>query len=361
MGVEKYLTSSVSTRVPMDNRIKSSAVTLLDASGFAWLMKPFFGGRGMILTLHSVIPPDSISLCPGIAITTSQLEAILEFFREKKWDVIALRDVPDRLRSRNRGRYFVCITLDDGYADNLQLAAPLFRKYETPYSLFVITGVLDRTFLPFFSLIDDIVLSNSKIEFSHPVKGMLSFNCDSLESKRAAAATLRTIGFRDPKSMTKTLEDYCKSAGLSLDRLTDDLMLSWKQVKTIAKDKLATIGSHTVTHARLAAHSSEDAAQEMQVSRARLQSELGCSIEEIAYPFGSVPDCCSDRDFRIAREAGYLRGVTTQRWNLFPQHRNELLSLPRVGISLTHSANNRFVRVSAYGAWNVACRLIKGA
>lgn len=344
----------------MDNRLKSSAVTLLDLSGLAWLAKPFFAGRGMILTLHRVIGPDSTSLTPGSALTTNHLEAILQFIRQEKWDVIALRDVPDRLRARHGGPYFVCITLDDGFADNLHLAAPLFRQYETPYSVFVVTGVLDRTFVPFFGVIDHLLLSKSRIELRHPVKGLLAFDCDTVERKRTVAASLRAIGWRDPDSMAKALADYCRSQGLSLAQIIDALMLSWDQVRILAQDELATIGSHTVTHAQLAARSAEDAAREMSVSRNRLRSELGRPVEEIAYPFGAVPDCCGERDFQIAREVGYLRGVTTNRWNLFPRHQNDLLALPRVGVSLVHSPNKHFIRVSAYGAWNVVCRLVKG-
>ena len=344
----------------MDSRIKSSAVTLLDMSGIGWLTKPVYGGRGMILTLHRVILPDAVSVTPGSALTTSQLESALQFIRRKGWDLLALRDVPERLRSRRRGRFFVCITLDDGFADNLLLAAPIFRKYEAPYSVFVVTGVADRTVVPFFGVIDELLLSVSNIELRHPARGLLSFDCDTLQQKRNVAATLRGIGWKDPAAMTSALEEYCATRGLSLRQLTDKLMLSWEQVRSLAKDRLATIGSHTVTHAQLAMRSSDEATQEMSLSRDRLRAELGCPVEEIAYPFGSVPGCCGPREFHLARELGYQRGVTTQRWNLFPEHERSLLSLPRVGFSIAHSPNHHFLRLSAYGTWNLISRVGKG-
>jgi peptidoglycan/xylan/chitin deacetylase (PgdA/CDA1 family) len=344
----------------MNNRVKSLAVTILDISGLASMMKPFLGGRGMIVTLHRVIPAGSRTPNPGLAVTTTQLQAMLELFKTKKWDLVALREVPDRLRSRQSSPYFICVTLDDGFADNIQHGIPLLREYEAPYSLFVVTGVLDRTFLPFWGLVDDLVQERNSIDLLHPTKGKISCSCDTFEKKRSAASALRALGWRDPNSMAHALRNYGESEGLSIDRLVDKVMLSWDQVKSIAGDKLSTIGSHTVTHAQVAALTRDAATGEMWVSRERLRTELGRSIDEIAYPFGSVPDCCGPRDFQIAREVGYVRGVTTQRWNLHARHHEQLLSLPRVAFSMTDSANNRIVRVSAYGAWNAVCKLVKG-
>lgn len=341
--------------------MKTLAVTLLDVSGVARLLKPLYGGRGMILTLHRVLAPGCATLNPGICVTTIQLDAMLELFHAKKWDILPLREIPERLQARSAGRYFVGITLDDGYADNLEQGLPLFRKYEAPFSLYAVTGVLDRTSLPIWGLLDDLPLSKDRIDLIHPTEGRVVYACDSVEKKMSVRSTLRALAYRDLDGMAKALRDYYLSEDLLIGRLVDQLMLSWDQLRVIAKDKLATIGSHTVSHARLAALTAEDAAREMSDSRERLQTELGRPVDEIAYPFGSVPGCCGPRDFEIAREVGYLRGVTTERWNLFPRDHNQLLSLPRVGVSMAHSADNRFVRVSAYGTWNAVCRRLKAS
>lgn len=331
--------------------LKTAAVGLLDMSGIAWLLKPFFGGRGMILCLHRVLPPGTASLKPALVVSTTQLESILQFFRDKRWDIVPLGEIPDRLRAPQAGRHFVSITLDDGYVDNPRYGTPLFGKYEAPYTIFAVSGVLDRTVQPWWVLLDPFVLAQKEIELEHPSKGLLHFSTETYEKKLAAFAQLLRLGWQDPGWLKTAMRDCCARIGKPIESLVDEIYLSWDQLRDVAKDKFATIGSHTVTHPRLSTLPAERVAAEMSGSRERLSSELGHAIEDIAYPFGS-PTECGPREFALAREAGYLRGVTTERWNVFPRHQYELLALPRVTVSQAYAPNVRFVRVSAYGAWN---------
>jgi peptidoglycan/xylan/chitin deacetylase (PgdA/CDA1 family) len=342
----------------LSSQAKTLAVTALDISGIAWLLKPFFGGRGTILCLHRVITPDTKTLSPGLAISSAQLEAILKLLRDKKWDVVPLNEVPERLRARSRGRHFVAVTLDDGYSDNLHVAVPLFRKYGTPFCVFANSGILDRSAIPWYSIVEQIVQGTEELVIEHEVKGELHFSCQMHEEKRAALRQLLQLGWSNQPAMRKAVRNYCLKKGATVESLINELYLSWDELRTIAEDPLGTVGSHTVSHERLTELSEVAAYQEMKVDREKLQNQLGRPIEDIAYPFGSHTECGA-REFALAREIGYLRGVTTERWNLFPEHLNNLLALPRVTISMAHSANARFTRVSAYGAWNAACALLR--
>lgn len=344
----------------MNRLAKTAALSFMDASGLGALMRPVFRGRGMILTLHSVARPETVAVTPGSVVTTHQLDSLLGFIRDQNWDVIALREVPERLRS-SAEQFFVCLTLDDGYADNFCNAVPLFRKYETPYSLFVVTAAVDRVILPFWAMLDELVATNDAIQLEHPKHGLLRFACDTYPRKVTAAATLRAMGWQDHEGMGKALRQYCTEHGLSADEMANEFALSWEQLHELGNDKLATIGSHTVHHLQLAKLTDDEAAWEMAASRARLQEALQRPIEEIAYPFGSVPGCCGSREFRMAREVGYQRGVTSQRWNLFESHARDLLALPRIGLSLPHADDQRYLRLSSYGAWNAVCRVFSPA
>jgi hypothetical protein len=43
------------------------------------------------------------------------------------------------------GRFFVALTFDDGYRDNLEDAWPVLAKHEAPWTLFVTPGFADRS------------------------------------------------------------------------------------------------------------------------------------------------------------------------------------------------------------------------
>src|SRR5271157_781311 len=122
---------------------KTLAVKLADLSGLAWMLKPFYAGRGAILALHRVLPAGARAPEPGNIVRVEQLREALRYIQEGGWEFAPLDEVPERLRSK-AGR-FVSITMDDGYRDNLLYALPVFREFRAPFTIFPATGFVDRT------------------------------------------------------------------------------------------------------------------------------------------------------------------------------------------------------------------------
>lgn len=65
---------------------------------------------------------------------------------KSRFELISLAEVHERLRSRHSPRPAVCITFDDGYADNCRVALPLLVEERIPCTYFVTTKpVLEGT------------------------------------------------------------------------------------------------------------------------------------------------------------------------------------------------------------------------
>ena len=82
--------------------------------------------------------------------TVEELESHLRYFREEGYQIITLEKLDNLLKrveynhslkgtGLNLGQKYLCITMDDGYYSNYELAYPLFRKYKMPASVFAIT------------------------------------------------------------------------------------------------------------------------------------------------------------------------------------------------------------------------------
>jgi peptidoglycan/xylan/chitin deacetylase (PgdA/CDA1 family) len=103
----------------------------------------------------------------------------------------------------------------------------------------------------------------------------------------------------------------------------------------LARCELATIGAHSVTHARLAKLDRDAARREMADSRARIAAELQQEVRHFCYPVGD-PTSAGPREFALARALGFSSAVTTQPGVLLPEHRAEPFSLPRLSVNGRH-------------------------
>jgi peptidoglycan/xylan/chitin deacetylase (PgdA/CDA1 family) len=96
--------------------------------------------------------------------------------------------------------------------------------------------------------------------------------------------------------------------------------MTWEQIELL-RDSGMEIGSHSLSHPDLAAHSSEAAYEEITQSRRIIEEQIGMPVRSFCYPIGSYTPEIAD----IVREAGYTNAVTT-----YPGTDMELLfELPR--------------------------------
>jgi peptidoglycan/xylan/chitin deacetylase (PgdA/CDA1 family) len=74
-----------------------------------------------------------------------------------------------------------------------------------------------------------------------------------------------------------------------------------------------TIGSHTVSHPRLADVDDAEAAHQIRDSKREIEDRLGLAVRDFAAPYGAPAVDFGDRDVRLAAEAGYRSFATTSR------------------------------------------------
>ena len=328
---------------------KVLAVNLLDFSGVGALLRPFYGGCGAVLALHRVLPEGTPVLEVGNVVGVAQLREILGFLKRKGWSFVSLDELPDRLRS-GKSPKFMAITLDDGYLDNLAHGLPVFREFKAPFAVFPATGFVNRTVVYTPILTAELLGRVERLVLVHTSRGSIEYPAGTREEK---LSSFQQIGWDfDNADAQAALTIAGETLGLSMLGMIDGNFLSWEQLRELASDPLVTIGVHTVNHVALAQLSEEQAVTEMQSARDELNARLGVPIRHIAYPFGS-PGTCGEREFRLARELGFITGYTTRRGNLHPRHVNDLWSLPRHTLSMVrHSANVRYLRLSLNGIWD---------
>ena len=107
-----------------------------------------------------------------------------------------------------------------------------------------------------------------------------------------------------------------------------DGVIGWEECRALAASGIE-IGSHALTHRRLAELSAAEVTQEFAQSKARIEAELGRPCLHFACPWGqSGADFLPEREPALARAAGYRCFMTTHPRRAMPGA--DPWSLPRV-------------------------------
>lgn len=331
--------------------LKSFVISALDKTGIATALSPIYAGKGVIFTGHRVLRDGSPTLLPGNAVTESQLQRIVQCIRRTGWDLVSLEEVPRLLSSRSRQR-FACITLDDGFADNWHVAAPILAANKAPFSVFPVVGFIDRSTIPDQELLEWVLLNSEQIDLRLPGLPEIKRDVGTMAAKQQVFDEVMRLVWRRVPGLSQALEDHLRQRQQTVDAFMNETFMSWEQLRQLAHTERVTIGTHSLTHRALATLPVAEAGSELSKSREMLQRKLGVRIRCTAYPFGS-PRECGVREYSLARDAGYDIGVTTRPGNIYARHRASLLALPRVTLSMVpHASSDAFIRTSLRGVRN---------
>jgi peptidoglycan/xylan/chitin deacetylase (PgdA/CDA1 family) len=97
--------------------------------------------RASILMYHSVGNNGAF-----FTVTPGNFERQLAEIKKRKLKTIKLGELVDLLKKKEDISNTVCITFDDGYRDNLEIALPILEKYQIPASFFIATGFVSNDF-----------------------------------------------------------------------------------------------------------------------------------------------------------------------------------------------------------------------
>jgi peptidoglycan/xylan/chitin deacetylase (PgdA/CDA1 family) len=303
------------------------------------IFAPFTRGRGIIFCLHQVVPGggDSTGFKPNAQLEVSPefLDATLTHVKRRGYRLLSLTDAVSELHiNRRNAEPFAVFTLDDGYRDNAQHAAPVFRKHNCPYTIYVTPGIADGTCELWWKILEAVIVQSNQI--SVPVLGnhaAATINTTG-DAKKHEAFQLLSPRVADMPERTQRawIRSLAASNNVDVNALCRSLGMNWDELLALTKDPLCTIGAHTLNHFRLSRLSEHEARTEMRDSSARITAELKQPISSFAYPYGDIQHA-GPREFACAEKLGFRCAVTTRKGVVFDGHRNHLHALPRVMLS----------------------------
>lgn len=242
------------------------------------------------------------------------------------FNVLPLDEAVDRMHSRSLPPRALCVTFDDGYADNATVAFPILRRHGLPATFFIAAGFIDGG-VPWNDILTESFRRCERDFVELPrIAGIELGAWDLSGNAGRRAAILSTID-RIKYLPTARRLDAVQAVVAACGVVTpSDLMMSSAQVKQLV-DGGMTVGGHTISHPILAHADEATVRQEVAEGRDRLQAITGRAVELFAYPNGRLMVDFVPATVEVVRSLGFKAAVTTS-WG-FADAKTDCLQLPR--------------------------------
>jgi peptidoglycan/xylan/chitin deacetylase (PgdA/CDA1 family) len=260
--------------------------------------------------LHRLTDPDT----GATGDDPRELRRTLAFLRRRGYELVGIEEMFRRLgASEDPGDLGVAFTLDDGYAEQVRVAGPIFAEFDCPATVFLTTGFLDQALWQWWDRIE-YVFEGCR------VRRITASLADATLDYRWEDSRGRDAARDDFTARCKRVPDAEKLAGIARLAVAAGVELpfevparyapmSWSEVRTWER-KGMTFGPHTVTHPILSQASGVQSRQEIHGSWARLREMADRPVPIFCYPNGQ-PEDLGPREWDAIRASGLTGALTT--------------------------------------------------
>lgn len=289
--------------------------------------------RAVILAYHRVAElfcdPELLSVSP--AYFEMQMRELKD-----KYDVITVSQLVTNIANDCLAPKTICITFDDGYLDNFEIAAEILDKLGLPASFFVVASFEEnREF--WWDELEQLLLTPGKL----PAELVLEIESERMAISLGSYATFTDADFNtfagwnssilaepterhtaykllhqrlrkfSPDQREDVLRQLRYASGSSVPRIRDThRRLSRAEILQFAQSSKFEIGAHTITHPVLSGLAEEAQRREIEGSKFNLEQATGLPVRSFAYPYGTQSDFSAET-LSYVEDAGFTAACTT--------------------------------------------------
>ena len=287
--------------------------------------------RLSILIFHRVLA--SYDFMRPSEITAKEFNAKMQLIA-RYFTPLSLSSAVDRLADGTLPSRAICVTFDDGYRDNAEVAYPILKRWGIPATFFVASGFLDGGRMWNDTVIETLrEYKNSELNLTDI--GLETFDSASEQQKEKAAQMIiqqiKHCAQNERDQKVNFIASHAKS-------LPNNLMMDSEQVKNLSNYGVS-IGGHTVTHPILATLTSDKAEEEVLIGKQTLEGIVQAPVSLFAYPNGKLGKDYLPEHTEIIKKLGFKAAVSTQ-WGV-SNNKSDIYQLNR--FTPWDKSNNKFM------------------
>lgn len=181
------------------------------------------------------------------------------------------------------------VTFDDGFENNLSVAAPIMADNHIPAMIYATTGFVEENGMSWIDRIEYVV-EDAPAQTVHAGWANEVFTLDNADSRIAFLKAVRRYVKNDPAcDSNRFADELCAQLGRPGAITSDDPLdkkLTWEQMRAAHGNGFILFGGHTHTHPILSFLSPDRLAFELDTSLDLIREKGGVASTHYSYPEG---------------------------------------------------------------------------
>lgn len=270
----------------------------------------------------------------GLCISPENFEQHLQVLRSE-FNLISTEELLQQVSVKKIIQNAVCITFDDGYADNFINAKRLLQKYNCPATFFVTTGLIGQQKQFWWDELENVLLHTkhlpaflslkirNEIIEHHLSEPLLTTKMHQLHkqwhyheeppTERCLLyikiwELLLPLSYKEINTIMCTLKKWVSE---DLPEHNQSFPMNDFQLKQLEADRLFSLGMHTNTHTDLSTKNSLNQMKEIDGSKYILEKDYNKKANMLAYPYGKFNQLTIDVVQRLKIDACFTTNQET--------------------------------------------------
>ncbi|MDB5104273.1 MAG: polysaccharide deacetylase family protein [Fibrobacteres bacterium] len=313
----------------VEGAAKGAVLGAAGPGGYAAHLSP---DRLAIYLLHGVVEGSSYRVRNY---NRKHLEA--DYFRDFLKGLLAKGrplSMDDAVRHHQEGRPYpphsFAITFDDGFWNNLSVAAPILKDLGIPAMFYVTSGFVEDNAMSWIDRIEECIEAASPDAVKLPWRK----EPDRLRNREEGILFLDEVRRKvkgDPAvDVDALIADIARQCGMPAPISSAsplDRKMTWPEVRELAGGDGFTVGGHSHRHGVLAFLGQEELEREIDTSLDLMREKAGLATRHYSYPEG-LAHCFDERVIRALKERGIVCSPTAMPGTNAPE--DDLFLLRRI-------------------------------
>tara|TARA_X000000950_G_scaffold289128_1_gene410056 strand:+ start:975 stop:1907 length:933 start_codon:yes stop_codon:yes gene_type:complete len=207
--------------------------------------------------------------------------------------------------------YSFVITFDDGFQNNLSIAAPIIADLGLHFTIYLTSNFIDKNKLSWTDQLEyGLEHTKNKAIFFNKQE----INIESSLRKKIFAHNIRILVKKskeiDPYELIKKINKSLNIYNFDLLDSQLDKKINWEDIQKFSEEKFITFGGHSHTHNNLDFLSKNKLQEEIKTNLDMLKDKANLDCKHYAYPEGGK-NSFSERVIKVLKSYKVLTATTT--------------------------------------------------